>query len=325
MVGFGVSYKFLSSFRVWFRGTGRGFGSAPRQKHKRCAKVSMSTPKNHHFVSQVHIKNFFNKEEKKIYVYDKIKKNHYCKNATKTLFSEIGLNSKYSNGEVDHESLEKDLNDYFEKDFTINTQCVENFVKRKVLNEEVEKALVYFAKYGIIGVMRTPRFKKSMDTTFFDVFKTISENAVPELKARIEEMFEYKNEVNYSNVLNYSETVSQILELMGNLVFKIITPINQKDFFLIPDFAAATARAKINKYFNPDIEEIVYIGIPLTSKIYIHFHSEKLFKRKEIPPSLIIHCSSEEVEIVNKTNFDYCQDKVACENENYLKEFIRSY
>lgn len=284
----------------------------------------MSIPRNHHFVSQVHIKNFFNKEEKKIYVYDKIRKNHFSKNTTKTLFSEIGLNSKYSNGKVDHESLEKELNDHFEKNFNINTQCIENFVKNKVLNKEVEKVLVYFAKYGIIGDMRTPRYKKSMDTTIFDAFKIISENAVPELKAQIEEIFEYKNKVNYSNVLNYSETVIQILELMGNLVFKIITPINQKDFFLIPDFGAATARAKINKYFNPDIEEIAYIGIPLTSKIYIHFYSEKLINKKLITPYLIINCSSEEVKLVNKSNLDYCYDKVACENENYLKEFINS-
>ena len=35
MVPLGVSYKYLSSFNVWFRGPGRGFGSAPLQKHKR--------------------------------------------------------------------------------------------------------------------------------------------------------------------------------------------------------------------------------------------------------------------------------------------------
>lgn len=284
----------------------------------------MSTPKNHHFVSQVHIKNFFNTEENKIFVYDKIKRNHYYKTTTKTLFSEIGSNSRYLDGEVDHESLEKDLNDYFEKDFAINTQLVKNFVQNKELNQEVENALIYFAKYGIIGDMRTPRFKKSMDDTFFKAFKMISENATPELKTQIDQMFEYKDNVNYSNILDYSEGVEQIIELMGNLIFEVVIPINDNDFFLIPDFAAATARAKINEYFNPDIEEIAYIGIALTSKIYIHFHSEKLFKGKEIPPSVIRHCLPEEVEITNKSNFAYCQDKVACENESYLKRFIQS-
>ena len=38
MVPCGVSYKYLSSFNVSFRGTGRGFGKAPLQKHKRCAQ-----------------------------------------------------------------------------------------------------------------------------------------------------------------------------------------------------------------------------------------------------------------------------------------------
>jgi hypothetical protein len=31
-------HKVLSSFYVWFRGTGRGFEKAPLQKHKRCAQ-----------------------------------------------------------------------------------------------------------------------------------------------------------------------------------------------------------------------------------------------------------------------------------------------
>jgi len=42
-VGGSVSYKFLFSFHVWFRGTGRGFGSAPLQKHKRCALIAQNT------------------------------------------------------------------------------------------------------------------------------------------------------------------------------------------------------------------------------------------------------------------------------------------
>ena len=39
MVRWRVSYKFLSSFHVWFRGTGRGFESAPLQKHKRYGQL----------------------------------------------------------------------------------------------------------------------------------------------------------------------------------------------------------------------------------------------------------------------------------------------
>jgi hypothetical protein len=282
----------------------------------------MSTPKNHHFVSQVHLKNFFNDKEKKIYVYDKLINKHYFKTTTKTLFSESKSNSRFINGEIDHKTLEKDLNDYFEKDFAKNTKLIEDFTKHNQLTNEVENALGYFAKYGVIGNMRTPRHKKSIDDSLFNAFKTISENATDELKAQIEEMFEYKDKVPYSNVLEYSEIADSILNLMGNLIFQVLIPKNEEDFFIIPDFAAATVRAKINEYFNPDIEEIAYIGIPLTSKIYLHFHSEKLFKGKEKPDSRMAYCSSETVTFYNKANLDFSQDKVACENENYLKNFI---
>lgn len=282
----------------------------------------MSIPKNHHFVSQVHLKNFFNIKEKKIYVYDKIKNNHYFKTTTKTLFSEPNLNSRFINGKIDYTTLEKDLNDFFEKDFARNTKIIEDFTKHKKLTEEVEVALAYFAKYGVIGNMRTPRHKKNMEDSFFNVFKTIAESATDELKAEIDEMFEYKSTVPYRNVVEYSEMADSIIKLMGNLIFQVLIPKNDEDFFLIPDFAAATVRAKINEYFNPDLEEIAYIGIPLTSKIYIHFHSEKLFKNKEKPHSKMAYCSSEAVTFYNKANLDFSQDKVACENENYLKRFI---
>lgn len=282
----------------------------------------MSTPKNHHFVSQIHIKNFFNNNEKKIFVYDKIKKNHYYKRTTKTLFSESNLNSRFLNGEIDHLTLEKDLNDYFEKDFAKNTKIIEEFTKHHQLTMEVEKALGYFARYGVIGDIRTPRHKKAIDDSLYSTLRTISENATDKLKGQIDEMFKFRDKVPYSNTLEYSKIADSILDLMGDLVFQVLIPKNKEDYFLIPDFAAATVRAKINEYFNPDVEEIAYIGIPLTSKIYLHFHSEKLFKDQEKPDSKMAYCSSETVTFYNKANLDFSQDKVACENEKYLKNFI---
>lgn len=282
----------------------------------------MSTPKNHHFVSQIHLKNFFNSLEKKIYVYDKVLENHFYKKTTKSLFSEVDLNTKFTEKGKDYFSLEKDLNDNFESGFAESYNTIKEFIQHRELTLEVEIALKYFAKYGVIGDFRTPRFKKNMDDSLFNALSEISQNAAPELKKEIEEIFSFKKEVKYSNWTDFSELADKILDLMGNLIFKIQIPRNEDDYFLIPDISSATARAKINAYFNPDIEEIAYIGIPLSSKIYIHFHSVKLFK-EEIPPSVIYHCTTEEVKTINKNNLDYCQSKVACENENYLKKFIK--
>ncbi len=51
----------------------------------------MSTPKNHHYITQAHIRNFFNKEDKCIYLYDKKSKRFFTKNTSKSIFSEKNL------------------------------------------------------------------------------------------------------------------------------------------------------------------------------------------------------------------------------------------
>jgi aspartate/glutamate racemase len=80
-------------------------------------------------------------------------------------------------------------------------------------------------------------------------------------------------------------------------------------------------RDKINEYFNPDIKEIAYVGIPISSKMYIHFFSEKLFKENK-PISDVIYEDSFVINKINKASYDVCQNKIACENEDYLKKFI---
>jgi len=282
----------------------------------------MSIPKNHHFVSKTHIENFFNVIENKIFVFDKLKDNFYSKTTTKTLFSEKFSNSRYIDGNVDHISLEKELNDFFEKDFAKNTTIIEEFMLHRECSDEVMEALSYFAKYGVICEMRTPRHKKEMDDTIYNGLMELSQNAVPKLKAEIEELFEYRKHVKYSNITGYLEIADEVLKLMGEIRFEILFA-DKENFFFIPDFGAATQRDRINEYFNPDLKEIAYIGLPLTSKIYINFFSLKLYKENPIPLSTVINCEPRAVEYFNLANFKYCQDKIACENESYLNDFIK--
>lgn len=282
----------------------------------------MSIPKNHHYVSQVHLKNFFNVDKGEIYIYDKDKRNFYSKKSTKTIFSEKYSNSRYIDGKLDHKSLEDDLNEHFEKDFSKHYESITSFVSNRIWCEEAQKALIYIAKYGIIADFRTPRYKQHFEESFYSGFKEISQNATPELKDEIDKMFDYKNGVQYMNVVEYSNIADKILDLMGDLIFMIQVPKDDTDYFLIPDIAAATAREKINKYFNPDIEEIAYIGIPLSSKIYIHYYSEKLFAGKKKPNSNITFIDSEKVNTLNINNLEYSQSKIACENKKFLNDFI---
>ena len=282
----------------------------------------MSIPKNHHYVSQVHLRNFFNVDIGEIYIYDKSRKNFYSKKSTKNVFSEKFSNSRYLEGKLDHKSLEDDLNENFEKDFSFHYEIIKSFIQNRIFSTEVQNALVYIAKYGIIADFRTPRYKQNFEENFFTAFEQISQSAIPELKKEIDEMFEYRDQVQYMNVVDYSNIANKILDLMGNLLFSLQIPKDDKDYFLIPDIAGATAREKINEYFNPDVKEIAYIGIPLSSKVYIHYYSDKLFKNKEMPSSNIVYINSEQVNIINKNNYEYSQSKVACENEAFLRNFI---
>jgi hypothetical protein len=43
----------------------------------------------------------------------------------------------------------------------------------------------------------------------------------------------------------------------------------------------------------------------------------------EKPPSKIVYCNSDVVHSINQANLDYSQSKVACENKEYLDNFIR--
>lgn len=281
----------------------------------------MSVPKNHHIISKVHIKNFFNKSEGKIYVYDKSEKNIFFKTTLKSLFSEQYSNSRFSDGEIDHETLEKELNDFFEKDFAKNASIVQNFISNNIENEEIIKALIYFVKYGIIAEMRTSKYKKEMDEVIFGSLKGISEMFAPELKADFKKSIEFENHVKYSNLTSYLDIANEVLEKMGDFRYEILVA-DELNYFFIPDFGAATQRDKINDYFNPDIKEIAYVGLALTSKIFINFFSTKLYKNKPLPSSSIIHCGFNVVEYLNRLNLRYCQCKVASENEEYLKDFV---
>lgn len=283
----------------------------------------MSIPRNHHFVSQVHIKNFFNAEKKKIFLFDKNIDNLYYKTTSKSIFSKKDLNSKFDHETLDHISLEKDLNEYFEKDFRKHFLTVRNFVNELNFNKEVEKGLLYFAKYGIIGEIRNPKYKQNLEETITNAFSEMFKLFDSKLKNEFDEAFAYKKETQYINTTKYSEFADKVINLMGDLIFIIEIPKNNNDFFLLPDFCAANRRERINTYFNPDLKEIAYIGLPLSSKIYLHFYSSKIKNIKA--NSGVFELDSLTVSKLNKTNLDFCQNKVACENENYLKYFIKTF
>lgn len=282
----------------------------------------MSIPKNHHYISQTHISNFFNKQVAGIYLHDKERDKIFKSNGTRNIFSEKNLNTKrLPGGNVDYTSTEKELNENFEKDFNSHFQQIRKFMDSHKLSKELSLAFSYFARYGIIGEFRTPTYKKRLDDTIFNGMKDIMENAVDELKESFFKTFEFDDEVNYTNIGDFWELSQQILDTMGDLSFILQTPKEHGDYFILGDFVVATVRDKINEYFNPDVREIAYIGFPLSSKIYLNLYSNKWDRSPKA--SLIQVLGTSAVYGINRANYYYTKKYLACEDESYLQDFVR--
>ena len=129
----------------------------------------MSTPKNHHYVSQCHQKEFFNDSTGLIYVYDKELNNHYSKQTSKSLFSEDQLNTRESNGNLDQSTLETELKLLFEDEFSIHTRQVEGFLKSQDEMQKSYESMCWLTMLGILGEIRHPYFKKNLDKILLDV------------------------------------------------------------------------------------------------------------------------------------------------------------
>lgn len=211
----------------------------------------MSIPKNHHYVSQCHIRNFLNKSEGLIYLYDKELKNFYSSSSPKNIFSELYSNSTFVNGEVDNALLENELQENFENAFPIITKNISS------LNGEEE---------GL---------KNETDIVVSNTFEMLSKYATEELANQTHQKLAELRKTKYSNLISYSEAAKKMLERMGELDF-IIYKIVSNDTFLLPDNSAFIRRARINNHFNLAALDKATIIIPLTDKICVKARSKKL-------------------------------------------------
>ncbi|REC62524.1 hypothetical protein DRF65_10565 [Chryseobacterium pennae] len=283
----------------------------------------MSIPRNHHYISQVHIKKFFNRQNE-IYLYNKSSRLFQTKKSSKRIFSEKDLNTKYENGVNDYTTIEQQLNQYYENDFESYYGHILRLITDKKVNTEVQKAIIYFARYGAIANFRNPTYKINLENIFFNALSPVMNNAVDGLKNSFYDYFNKRGDSKYLGGDDYLLLGNEIISKMGLIYFIIEVPEDKDDYFILPDFGAATHRKKINTYFNPDIEEIAYISLPLSSNIYIHFYSEK--HPEGINTSGIKKLNSEQMYYINKHNLLLANDTVACENKQYLEDLtVRIY
>lgn len=276
----------------------------------------MSEPKNHHYVSQCQIRNFFNHEEGKIYLYDKELDNFYSKRTTKSIFSKTQLNSRAVEGKVDNTSLEHDLKKHFEDNFDRSVQIVSKVVLNPQQPEpKLKEALYDLVKFGLIGEFRTPSNKSELQDLVNSAFFQLGGDFENFIKQKAKE-----EPVKYWNYTLYSDMAVRLLEKMGDLNFTILH-FKCNGTLLLPDCSSVTKRARINNYFNPDIEEIAIVGIPITDNIYVEATSNKLKKRD----SQVIPIEEENSKLLlelNRLIYLTARKAVACKDEKYLRDFV---
>jgi len=282
----------------------------------------MSTPKNHHYVSRCHQAEFFNDAEGKIYIYDKTLDNHYSKNGTRRLFSDDFINSRFIQGEVDHQQLETELKILIEDDFPIHVGNIKNFILTQERQEETYESLVYVAMLGILGQLRHPEFKESFENKFQQIESGILSKLTNLSKEKINEYLETQKKTKFSNVLGYISTALRILERMEPFDFEIYS-IESSDQFILPDTGCFQIRGQLHNYSNPLINEITQLGIPLSDKIFILATSKHL-KSGQSGIQFIRDNNSDMVLSINKELFGFAYKAVACKDSNYLVNFINS-
>jgi len=220
----------------------------------------MSIPRNHHHVSQCHIRLFFNEQEKKIYCYDKELDRYYPKTTTQSLFSEKDGNSRLQGREVDHASLEMDLKTYFEDDFDRHARNILALAENPHAPHESHlESLYYVAGHGLIADTRIPLHKKEVDDILDGGF----------------------------------------LEIADRL-------------------------SRINHYFNPDIQEVAAIGIPLTDKLFVFACSKKL-GNTSTGVRMINDNNSPVVVQINQDLFNFAHKTIAAKEEEQLRKIINQY
>jgi len=294
----------------------RHYSYAKRYGQAKQTRAPMiSNMNNHHYVSQCLIKNFFNRHEKKIFIYDKKQDNYFDRQGTRRIFSENNLNITIDNNQLS-DKLETDLDKYFEKNFKTH---YDNIISSLTTCEgDIRESIKYIGRMGLVGEIRNKDYKKQTDVHMLGVFREISNHAAPELKQNIDKTLKQLDKLEYKTSVDFVKFADEVFSKMGDWSFNIFTT-DSKYFFLLPDCTAVIKRHRINDYFNPDALDIAELGMPIDNHTYIHIVSNKVrtknLRVKKLNDSGVLH--------LNKMTYEFAKQQVGCGDEYYLKETIK--
>lgn len=292
----------------------------------------MSEPKNHHYVPQCLIKQFKNKTNT-YYLYDVKRNNFYTTLSSKSTFSEIGLNTILDeNGNKNNTSIEKELNDNFEKEFAKNLKIVKDLIFdfehqpiEKFENLDFINALYYLIKLGLIGDFRNPNKLKNTDDAINSMFNDIYPISTEDLKNEIDALREVRTSTKYNSHSDFVELANGIIKNMGEHVLSVlIAP--ESDYFILPDCQSSYTRKVLEDdiildgmVLKSSCNVICWLGYPIDSKTFITIESKKISKRKQ---NSILRIDSASTFFINLQLYNSSYKSILCEDDDYLKKFV---
>lgn len=287
----------------------------------------MSTPINHHYVTQALSKNFM--QNGSLFLYYKLTKLIKEKKSTKNLFSEDYLNSILNDNQIlDHKSIENSLNENFEKDYTTHYNIVVNAINSPSKGEKLNilNSLKYLMGLGAIGLMRTPWGQAQRFDSLKESLTPIFE-ASEDLKQNFIKYEQERESVKNKSPLDYNQVRTKIFELMGETTFAaLLAPDNE--YFLLPDCTSIVFRTNLlddvihnGQILKSEGNSIASITFPINSKIALFCISKKI--EKDFPSS-VLQISKDEVYRYNLAFFNASEKGIVCESKEYLERFIAS-
>lgn len=289
---------------------------------------------NHHYVSQVLSRKFFNRD-KTTYLYNKTTKRTKMLRSTKSLFSVVYLNSKLTeDGNIDHTSTEDTLNRYFETDFNkhydriVKAANADNVIGQPIPNpEELTESIQFLIGMGMIGEMRTPWHLLDMAQKVFAPLLKIAEKADEEFRNNLQAYYKMLSGFYTKIPLDFKEIKDGIAKWMGDTTYSIyLAP--EGHYFMLPDCTSCVKRHKLAEddvingvtFINPQMV-IANVVMPLNSKIAISANSSKLFTTNNGAHGMY-RLKPEVANNFNVAFYEAANERVVCENEEYLKKFV---
>jgi hypothetical protein len=283
----------------------------------------MKTSTNHHFISRKVLEKFFNSKGR-IYIYSKNLnnpklQNPYSNTGTKNIFSDSDLNTTLHEGETSS-ILENQLNQHFEQDYPKHYEIIINSIDKNTI-KGIKESIYYLARLALIGQIRNKHYKKQVDESIFNVLDEIHVHAIDKLKNEYAAYKETISSLKYKSHIDFTEYADQVFEKMGNWNFYVFNAI-EKSPFILPDTSSFVSRERINEYFNDTIKDISEIGFPINNKLFALIFSCKKGKQRI---DTIINASDIRVNKLNKYSYQRASEQVACCDEMYLTNHVRTF